>query len=36
MALGDSAADLRMEMAMDGVTAYIDGRWQQRKVQASG
>jgi hypothetical protein len=26
------AADLRVEIAMDGVTAHIDGRWQQPKV----
>jgi hypothetical protein len=29
---GDGATDLRLEIAMDGVTAYIDGRWQQPKV----
>jgi len=29
---GDSAADLRVEIAMDGVTAHIDGRWQEPKV----
>jgi hypothetical protein len=29
---GDSIADLRVEIAMDGVTAQIDGRWQQPKV----
>jgi len=27
-----NAADLRVEIAMDGVTAHIDGRWQQPKV----
>jgi hypothetical protein len=26
------AADLRVEVAMEGVTAYIDGRWQEPKV----
>jgi hypothetical protein len=26
------AAELRVEIAMDGVTAHIDGRWQQPKV----
>lgn len=31
-ALGDGTADLRVEIAMDGVTAHIDGRWQQPKV----
>jgi hypothetical protein len=29
---GDSGADLRMEIAMDGVMAPIDGRWQEVKV----
>jgi hypothetical protein len=29
---GDGAADLRIEIAIDGVTAHIDGRWQQPKV----
>jgi hypothetical protein len=29
---GDSAADLRVEVAMDGVMAHIDGRWQEAKV----
>jgi hypothetical protein len=29
---GDSRADLRMEIAMDGVMAHIDGRWQEVKV----
>jgi hypothetical protein len=29
---GDSVAGLRVEVAMDGVTAHIDGRWQQPKV----
>jgi hypothetical protein len=29
---GDGAADLRIEIAMDGVTASIDGRWQQPQV----
>jgi hypothetical protein len=29
---GDSGADLRVEIAMDGVMAHIDGRWQEVKV----
>lgn len=29
---GDGAADLRVEVAMDGVMAPIDGRWQEAKV----
>lgn len=29
---GDGAADLRVEGAMDGVMAHIDGRWQEAKV----
>jgi hypothetical protein len=29
---GDNRADLRMEIAMDGVMAHIDGRWQDVKV----
>jgi Uncharacterised protein family (UPF0236) len=29
---GDGAADLRVEVAMDGVMAHIDGRWQEAKV----
>jgi hypothetical protein len=29
---GDGRADLRMEIAMDGVMAHIDGRWQEAKV----
>lgn len=28
----DGAADLRVEIAMDGVMAHIDGRWQETKV----
>jgi hypothetical protein len=28
----DGAADLRVEIAMDGVMAHIDGRWQEAKV----
>jgi Uncharacterised protein family (UPF0236) len=32
MVSGDGAADLRVEIAMDGVTAHIDGRWPQPKV----
>jgi hypothetical protein len=32
LAVGDGASDLRIEIAMDGVTAHIDGRWQQPKV----
>ena len=28
----DGAADLRVEIAMDGVMAHIDGRWQEVKV----
>jgi hypothetical protein len=29
---GDGVSDLRVEMAMDGVMAHIDGRWQEAKV----
>jgi hypothetical protein len=29
---GDGGADLRVEIAMDGVMAHIDGRWQEAKV----
>ena len=29
---GDGVTDLRMEIAMDGVMAHIDGRWQEAKV----
>jgi hypothetical protein len=29
---GDGAANLRVEVAMDGVMAHIDGRWQEAKV----
>jgi hypothetical protein len=29
---GGGATDLRMEIAMDGVMAHIDGRWQEAKV----
>jgi hypothetical protein len=29
---GDGVADLRVEIAMDGVMAHIDGRWQEAKV----
>lgn len=32
LAAGDEAADLRVEVAMDGVMAHIDGRWQEAKV----
>jgi hypothetical protein len=32
LASGDAAADLRLEIAMDGVMAHIDGRWQEAKV----
>jgi uncharacterized protein UPF0236 len=32
LAAVDSAAELRVEVAIDGVTAHIDGRWQQPKV----
>jgi hypothetical protein len=32
LASGDGGAELRVEVAMDGVTAHIDGRWQQPKV----
>ena len=32
LAAGDAAADLRVEVAMDGVMAHIDGRWQEAKV----
>jgi hypothetical protein len=28
----DGAADRRVEIAMDGVMAHIDGRWQEAKV----
>jgi hypothetical protein len=30
--LGDRGAELRVEIAMDGVMAHIDGRWQEAKV----
>jgi hypothetical protein len=29
---GDGVSDLRVEIAMDGVMAHIDGRWQEAKV----
>jgi len=29
---GEGAVDLRVEVAMDGVMAHIDGRWQEAKV----
>jgi hypothetical protein len=29
---GDGMAELRVEVAMDGVMAHIDGRWQEAKV----
>ncbi len=29
---GDGASDLQVEIAMDGVMAHIDGRWQEAKV----
>jgi hypothetical protein len=29
---GDGAADLRVAVAMDGVMAHLDGRWQETKV----
>lgn len=32
LASGAGTADLRVEIAMDGVTAHIDGRWQEAKV----
>jgi hypothetical protein len=32
LGVGGGATDLRMEMAMDGVMAHIDGRWQEAKV----
>jgi hypothetical protein len=32
VALGDGGAELRVEVAMDGVMAHIDGRWQEAKV----
>jgi hypothetical protein len=32
LAVGDGASDLRIEIAMDGVTAHLDGRWQPPKV----
>jgi hypothetical protein len=31
----DDAARLRLEIAMDGVKAHIDGRWQAPKVATS-
>jgi hypothetical protein len=34
LGVGDSHADLCMEIAMDGVMARIDGRWQEVKVAA--
>lgn len=32
LAAGDGGAELRVEIAMDGVMAHIDGRWQEAKV----
>lgn len=32
LAAADGAPELRVEIAIDGVTAHIDGRWQQPKV----
>ena len=32
---GNGLADLRVEIAMDGVMAPIDGRWQEAKVGTS-
>jgi hypothetical protein len=32
LASSDGAVDLRVELAMDGVMAHIDGRWQEAKV----
>jgi hypothetical protein len=32
LASGDGGGELRVEIAMDGVNAHIDGRWQQPKV----
>jgi hypothetical protein len=32
LASGDGGAELRVEIAIDGVNAHIDGRWQQPKV----
>jgi Uncharacterised protein family (UPF0236) len=32
LASGDGGAELRVEIAMDGVMAHIDGRWQEAKV----
>lgn len=32
LASSNGAADLRVEIAMDGVMAHIDGRWQEAKV----
>jgi hypothetical protein len=32
LAAGDAGAELRVEIAMDGVMAHIDGRWQEAKV----
>lgn len=32
LVLGDGGSQLRVEIAMDGVMAHIDGRWQEAKV----
>ena len=32
LAVGDGGSELYVEIAIDGVTAHIDGRWQQPKV----
>jgi hypothetical protein len=32
LAAGDGGAELRVEIALDGVTAHIDGRWPQPQV----
>jgi hypothetical protein len=32
LASGDGGVELRVEIAMDGVMAHIDGRWQEAKV----
>jgi hypothetical protein len=32
LGLGDDISELRLEVAMDGVMAHIDGRWQEARV----
>ena len=36
LASSDGAVDLRVELAMDGVMAHIDGCWQEAKVGTTG